>query len=33
MTEEVSCDSRALIQLRLPLTVLISPLWAMKRIG
>ncbi len=28
-----SCDSRARIQLRLPLTVLISPLCAMKRYG
>ena len=28
-----NCDSRALIQLRLPRTVLISPLCAMKRNG
>ena len=28
-----SCDSRARIQLRLPSTVLISPLWAIMRIG
>ncbi len=28
-----SCDSRARIQLRLPWTVLISPLWATKRYG
>ncbi|MNU04641.1 hypothetical protein D3C72_2491380 [compost metagenome] len=28
-----SCDWRARIQLRLPLTVLISPLWAMVRKG
>ena len=28
-----SCDWRARIQLRLPLTVLISPLWAMVRNG
>ncbi len=31
--EEASWDSRAFIQLRLPLTVLISPLWATKRYG
>src|ERR1041385_2755548 len=30
---ETSCDSRARIQLRLPLTVLISPLCATKRYG
>ena len=30
---EASCDSRARIQLRLPLTVLISPLCATKRYG
>jgi hypothetical protein len=30
---EASWDSRARIQLRLPLTVLISPLWATKRYG
>ncbi len=30
---ETSCDSRATIQLRLPLTVLISPLCATKRYG
>ena len=33
MTSLVSIDSRARIQLRLPLTVLISPLWAMRRYG
>ena len=31
MTSETSWLSRALIQLRLPLTVLISPLWAISR--
>ncbi|CAM5668632.1 hypothetical protein SVIOM74S_04827 [Streptomyces violarus] len=30
---ETSWDSRAAIQFRLPLTVLISPLWATKRYG
>ena len=33
MTSELSWLSRARIQLRLPLTVLISPLWAMSRYG
>ena len=33
MTSELTWDSRAIIQLRLPLTVLISPLWAMSRYG
>lgn len=32
-TSEASWDSRAFIQLRLPLTVLISPLCATKRYG
>ena len=33
MRSEDSSASRARIQLRLPMTVLISPLWAMKRNG
>lgn len=33
MRSVASWDSRALIQLRLPLTVLISPLWATNRYG
>ena len=33
MRSETSWSSRALIQFRLPLTVLISPLWAMSRYG
>jgi hypothetical protein len=33
MRSVASWDSRAVIQLRLPLTVLISPLWAMYRYG
>ena len=33
MTSETSWLSRARIQLRLPLTVLISPLWAISRYG
>ena len=33
MMSDVSRLSRARIQLRLPLTVLISPLWAMNRYG
>ncbi len=33
MTSLASVDSRARIQFRLPRTVLISPLWAMRRNG
>ena len=33
ITSEASSASRARIQLRLPMTVLISPLWAMNRNG
>ena len=32
-SSDSSCDWRARIQLRLPLTVLISPLWASMRSG
>ena len=33
ISSEASCDWRARIQLRLPCTVLISPLWAIIRNG
>ena len=32
-SSEASCDSRARIQLTLPISVLISPLWAITRNG
>ena len=32
-SSDASCDSRARIQLTLPISVLISPLWAMTRNG